>query len=214
MAEPISISASIVTLVQMSVAVVRYLGDVKYHPHYVSRLRIEIDSLQSVLLPALQHLEWSEDGNPAPGRLIKAQNGPLQELRVMLEDLEKRLEPTAGLRKVQKAVTWPFRKSEVSDIVDAIERQKSLFKLTLQLNNHELLQETRRLCYEAHDGITELAEKVAKGMRVYEAMEMPRGRESDEIWAPAVHNGNNYGACNAVYGGSQVFSGATVFFGT
>ena len=135
MAEPLSISASVAAVVQVSVAVVRYLEDVKDYPHYVGRLRIEIDSLQSVLLPALQRLKQSEDGNLAPGRLIEAENGPLQELRVMLENLEKKLAPTAGLRKARKAVTWPFRKSEISDIVDAIERQKSLFILTLQLNH-------------------------------------------------------------------------------
>ena len=135
MADPLSVSASIVAVIQASVVVVRYLRDVKGTPQDVSRLRMEIDSLQSVLLPVLQRLKQSEDGNLAPGRLIEAQNGPLQELHVMLEDLEKRLAPTAGLRKARKAVSWPFQKSEIRDIVDAIERQKSLFILTLQLDH-------------------------------------------------------------------------------
>lgn len=135
MADPLSISASIVAVVQVSVAVVRYLGDVKDTSHDVDRLRREIGSLQNVLLPALQRLKRSEDGNLAPERLTEAQNGPLQELRVMLEGLEKRLAPTAGLRKARKAVTWPFQKSEIINIVDAIERQKSMFILMLQLDH-------------------------------------------------------------------------------
>jgi hypothetical protein len=135
MADPLSISASIVAVVQVSVAVVRYLGAVKDTSHDVDKLRTEIDSLQSVVHLALRRLERSEDSNLAPERLIEAQNGPLQELRVMLEDLEKRLAPTAGLRKARKAVTWPFRKSEIINIIDAIERQKSLFILMLQLDH-------------------------------------------------------------------------------
>lgn len=134
MADPLSISASIVAVIQASVVVVRYLRDVKDTRQDVGRLRMEIDSLQSVLVPALQRLKRSEDGSLAPGRLVEVQNGPLQELLSMLEDLEKRLAPTAGLRKARKAVTWPFRKSEISDIVNTIERQKSLFILTLQLD--------------------------------------------------------------------------------
>ena len=135
MADPLSISAAILAVVQVSVAVVRYIGDVKDVPHDVGRLRMEIDSLQSVLLPALQRLKRPEDGRLAPGRLTEAQNGPLHELLVMLEDLEKRLAPTAGLRKARKTVTWPFRKREIDDMVDAIDRQKSLFILTLQLDH-------------------------------------------------------------------------------
>lgn len=135
MADPLSISASIAAVVQLSGLVVRYLGDAKDYPHYSGRLRIEIESLQSVLLPALQRLKQSEGGNLALGRLIEAEHSPLQELHVTLKDLEKRLAPTAGLRRARKVVTWPFRKSEISDIVDAIERHKSLFSVILQLTN-------------------------------------------------------------------------------
>jgi hypothetical protein len=46
------------------------------------------------------------------------------------------------------------------------------------------------------------------------AVGMPRDKESDGIRAPVLHYGNNYGACNVVYGGTQVISGATMYFGT
>jgi hypothetical protein len=135
MVDPLSITASIAAVVQVSVAVVRYLGDVKDTSHDIGKLRREIESLQSVLLPALQHLKRSEYGNLAPERLIEARNGPLQELLVILEGLEKQLTQSAGLRKARIAVTWPFRKSEISNMVDSIERQKSLFILALQLDS-------------------------------------------------------------------------------
>jgi hypothetical protein len=132
MGDPLGISASLVAVLQASAAVARYLRTVKDTAHDVRKLSKEIENLQRVLLPALQRLERSEHGRVAPGQWIEAQNGPLQHLRVMLEDLEKRLVPTAGLRR---AVMWPFRKSEIGDIVAAIERQKSSFILMLQLDH-------------------------------------------------------------------------------
>jgi hypothetical protein len=39
---------------------------------------------------------------------------------------------------------------------------------SLLITSSELLQETRLLCYKAHDGITELAETFAKMMRGHE----------------------------------------------
>jgi hypothetical protein len=38
--------------------------------------------------------------------------------------------------------------------------------------------------------------------------------ESDMFWGKVSHYGSNEGGCNVVYGGSQIFSGGTIYFGT
>ena len=132
MADPLSISGSIAAVVQVSVAVLRYLGDVKDASAHTNRLRNEIDSLQRILRPVLQRLEQS--GNSIFTRqLIEAQSGPLDELHILLEDLQRRLAPVAGFRKIRKAVIWPFEKRDIIEIVGAIERQKTLFMMTLSI---------------------------------------------------------------------------------
>jgi hypothetical protein len=43
--------------------------------------------------------------------------------------------PQKGLKKLSKALCWPFEKGEIKDILGTIERQKSLFSLALQNDN-------------------------------------------------------------------------------
>jgi hypothetical protein len=62
-------------------------------------------------------------------------NGPLDQFRRALEQLASRLAPSKGLRKIRKALVWPFQREEIKEILSTIERQKLLFDLTLQ-NDH------------------------------------------------------------------------------
>jgi adenylosuccinate lyase len=131
MAEPLSVAASILAVIQVSAAVVRSLGDLKDIPQDVRRLQKEIDTLHSVLLPVLERLNTPEEEHPAAVQLLGAQ-GPLEEFRTLLEHLKKKLAPVAGLNKARRVVTWQFQKGEIRNILGTIERQKSLFVLALQ----------------------------------------------------------------------------------
>lgn len=131
MADPLSITASILAVVQVSAIVLKSLGDLKDTPRDLRRLRTEIDNLQSILLPALERLKRAKEEKLAMEQLLNAK-GPLEEFRMLLEHLEKKLAPAAGLNKARRAVTWQFQKGEIKDILSTIERQKSLFALALQ----------------------------------------------------------------------------------
>jgi Fungal N-terminal domain of STAND proteins len=131
MADPLSITASIVAVVQVSAIVLKSLGDLKDTPRDLRRLRTEIDNLQSILIPALERLKRAKEEKLTIEQLLSAQ-GPLEEFRVLLEHLKKKLAPAAGLNKARRAVTWQFQKGEIKDILSTIERQKSLFALALQ----------------------------------------------------------------------------------
>jgi hypothetical protein len=131
MADPLSMTASVVAVVQVSAIILKSLGDLKDTPHDLRRLRTEIDSLQGVLLPVLERLTRPEEEKLTTVQLLSAQ-GPLEEFRMLLEHLKKKLAPVAGLNKARRAVTWQFQKGEIRNILGTIERQKSLFVLALQ----------------------------------------------------------------------------------
>jgi hypothetical protein len=131
MADPLSITASIIAVVQVSAIVLKSLGDLKDTPRDLRRLRTEIDNLQSILLPALERLKRAKEEKLTIEQLLSVQ-GPLEEFRMLLEHLKKKLAPAAGLNKARRAVTWQFQKGEIKDILSTIERQKSLFALALQ----------------------------------------------------------------------------------
>ncbi|KAK7885641.1 hypothetical protein LTR67_009992 [Exophiala xenobiotica] len=122
MADPLSITASIVAVVQVSGAIIQAITGLKAATKNIKKLEHEIKSIRSVLLPALERLE----------RLGGDEVGLLDEFRLQLEHLEKWLAPAIGLKKLLKAVSWKLKHAEVKDILDTIERQKTLFVLTLQ----------------------------------------------------------------------------------
>jgi len=218
MADPLSITASIVAVVQISSIILKSLGNLKDTPGDLRRLRRELDGLQSVLLPALERLKRHEE-DMAMIQLLNA-HAPLEEFRILLEHLKKKLASVVNLNKARRAVAWQFQKGEFKSILGTIERQKTLFVLALQSGNYSMLQDTRNLCNSNHHGIVQLAEGVAELRKDSEGEGMSCDRdgtscdgERPELWGTVIHYGNNFGGSNVIYGGTQIFSGATISFG-
>ncbi|KAH0562324.1 hypothetical protein GP486_002978 [Trichoglossum hirsutum] len=132
--DPLSISASIVALLQLSSKVIKFLRDVKDAPDDVKRLMVEVSSTKGLLLTLLDLVESGEAGSNTVNSL-NAPNGPLKQCRSALDCLAERVLPAVGLDKARKALLWPFQKGEVREILSAIERQKTLFSLALH-NDH------------------------------------------------------------------------------
>jgi hypothetical protein len=131
MADPLSITASIVAVVQVSGAIIQAITGLKAATKNIKKLEHEIKSIRSVLLPALERLERL-GGDEVVSLQFLPDQGLLDEFRLQLEHLEKWLAPAIGLKKLLKAVSWKLKHAEVKDILDTIERQKTLFVLTLQ----------------------------------------------------------------------------------
>ncbi|KAH0541245.1 hypothetical protein FGG08_004250 [Glutinoglossum americanum] len=132
--DPLSISASIVALLQLSSAVIRFLRDVKEAPDDLKMLMVEISSIKGLLL-TLQDLVESGETELTTLQSLNAPNGPLSQCQSALKRLTEKFAPAVGLGRARNALTWPFQKSEVKEVLCAIERQKTLFSLALQ-NDH------------------------------------------------------------------------------
>jgi hypothetical protein len=134
MGDPLSISASIVAILQLAGTVMQYLIDVRGAPDDRQRLLVEISSINGVLYTLKDQAERTQWGNPWSNtmRSLNQSKGPLEQFKTALDQLARELSPVEGLKKVGKALTWPFQKGEIKAILNSIERQKTLFILALQ----------------------------------------------------------------------------------
>jgi Cdc6-like AAA superfamily ATPase len=131
MADPLSFFSSVSTLLQLSAKVIKYLSDVKDARGDLGRLRDEVISAIGLLF-TLNTLAETEEIWLDTVQSLCVPKGPLKQFQSALERLAKKIPPVVDLKS---KLAWSFQKSEVTEILFAIERQKALFSLALQ-NDH------------------------------------------------------------------------------
>jgi hypothetical protein len=97
----------------------------------------EISSTSGVLFllkDLAERAQW-EDGWSVTIKSLNLPGGPLDKFKMTLNKLASKLKPVEGAKKLGKALIWSFQKGEINEILDALERQKTLFNLALQ-NDH------------------------------------------------------------------------------
>ena len=136
--DPLSISASITALLQLTSTVIQYLNGVKGAPEDRRTIFSELAGVNEILLILQDEAEQAKQGDQWSSTLcsLNVAEGPLDQFRRALERLASKLAPPAtGFKKLGKAITWPFQKEEIKEILGSIERQKSLLNLARQ-NDH------------------------------------------------------------------------------
>ncbi len=136
--DPLSISASIIALLQLSSTVIQYLNDAKGAPEDRGRILSELASVNSVLFILQDQADQAKQDDQWSSTLqtLNVPEGPLDQFHKALERLSSKLAPSATpLKKLGKALVWPLRKEEIKDILASIERQKALLTLARQ-NDH------------------------------------------------------------------------------
>lgn len=135
MADPLSIAASIVAILQATTTAVKYIAEVRDSSSECSKLLVEL-SMTSGVLDSLQILlETSHrDTWLVTAKSLAKPQGPLAEFERLVNTIISKVSPATGLKKVGKAITWPFKREEVKDMMAALERQKTMFVLALELD--------------------------------------------------------------------------------
>ena len=118
--EPLSAVASVISILKLVGAVTCYLNNVKDAPEERTRLLVEISTI-SGLLTTLRDLAMKSEQNGTALASVKALDVPLG--------------PGRSVKRFGKVLAWPFKKQEVRELLEVIERQKSLFILALQNDN-------------------------------------------------------------------------------
>ncbi len=162
--DPLSISASFITLLQLSGKVIGYLSDVKGGPKELLAIRLEICGILPILSILQDQAEQARNGDLwSPTFLsLDVPNGPIQQFRRALEQLETNLAPVGGWKKVGKAFSWPFEKGEIQRILSTIERQKLLFTLARQNDHIGLAKAIRGEVQAVQQRVNKIAEGVAR----------------------------------------------------
>lgn len=136
--DPLSLSASITALLQLTSTVIQYLNGVKGAPEDRRKILSELASVSGILFILQDQAEQAKQGDEWSSTLhsLNVAAGPLDQFRTALERLSSKLASSAtGLKKLGKAIVWPFQKEEIKEILGSIERQKALLTLARQ-NDH------------------------------------------------------------------------------
>ncbi|KAJ6192456.1 ankyrin repeat domain-containing protein [Bipolaris maydis] len=138
--DPLSVTASIVAILQLSAKVLSYLNDVKDAPKDRAKCAVEVSNLHSLLLSLRFHLEEEEASQSCSVavRELAVENGPLDEFKQALETLQARMTDGGRLKKASNALMWKFKKEEISEVLARIERLKTHILVALHMDQFKL----------------------------------------------------------------------------
>lgn len=135
--DPLSVTASIIAVLQLSAKVLSYLNDVKDASNDRADCAVEASSLYSLLLNLRFRLEGGDASQPwyVAVRALAVENGPLDQFKQALETLQVRMTDGGRLKKAGEALMWKFKKEEVAGILARMERLKTLVEIALQMDH-------------------------------------------------------------------------------
>ncbi|KAF2679335.1 hypothetical protein K458DRAFT_347022, partial [Lentithecium fluviatile CBS 122367] len=140
--DPLSVAASIITVLQLSAKVLAYLSDVKDAPKDRTHCEAEISNIRNLLCNLRDHVQKGDPNQPwyTTVGALAAPNEPLDQFRQALEELQSKMTDRGRLKKAGEALVWRFKKEDVASILDRIERLKTLVEIALQMDHFKLSQ--------------------------------------------------------------------------
>ena len=137
MADPLSVTASVAALLQMTGNVINYLNAAKSAPDEIKRLNLELCTLRG-LLSTLQDDLTGLDSSSLD--LLEGPSGVFIQIEMLLERMMSNSDKDLT-KKFGKFLRWPLQKEEVKDLLACLERSKTSLSVILQ--NHQRSVEYR-----------------------------------------------------------------------
>ncbi|KAK1762458.1 ankyrin repeat-containing domain protein [Phialemonium atrogriseum] len=168
--DPLSITASVISVLELSAKVVKYINSAAGATKERKRLREELRACENILQQLKDEADDSEEGKAwlETIKALESPEGPLGRLRVILRKVEAKLQPREGLGRAFAALRWPFNAQEIKEIFAAIEREKSLLGLALSNNSRKLMQEIKRTSNEYMRLLTKLTQAIERSSQALE----------------------------------------------
>lgn len=167
MADPLSVAASIVALIQITQTVLtscyRFVGQVNNAAAEVDRTIREVGQLMVILLDLNSLLE--KDGSSGLSRLntLAGERGPLTVCIQSIRELESKLSGAVGPMSFRCKLRWPFESKKVGEILDNIQKQMPILELALIGDNTEMTRDIKDLLENSK--LREEREKVLNWLR-------------------------------------------------
>lgn len=135
--DPLSITASVIALVQLTGTVIGYLNDFKDAPKACKEVKVEVANLYSLLIRLQCHLEQDDVTSPwyTAMRALNASGGPLDQYLQSLQLLELKVAADGHAHRFRRALVWTFSKEAVASILGRIERLKTLIGISLEMDH-------------------------------------------------------------------------------
>lgn len=134
--DPLSVTASIIAILQLTVKVSEALSDAEDASTDRSSFATDISNLSNLLVTLLSRLdESSADPWHANVRALGGQDGLIYQYRVELEQLKDKTSARRGIKDMTKRLLWKYVKEDAERILSRIERLKSLVQIALE-NDH------------------------------------------------------------------------------
>ncbi|KAF2856939.1 hypothetical protein T440DRAFT_438129 [Plenodomus tracheiphilus IPT5] len=140
--DPLSATASVIAILQLSAKVLSYLNDVKDTSKGRAQCAIEASNLHKLLTDLRFQLEEGHGHQSwfSAVQALAVKNGPLDQFKQALETLQAKMTDGGQLKKVKEALIWKFKKEEVDAILARMERLKTLVEIALQMDHFKLSQ--------------------------------------------------------------------------
>ena len=124
--DPLSVTSSIIAVLQVTTEVMSYLNDIKNASEEQRQITKEASNLYVFLHDIKYRVESASDNEPwyDHARSLSREGGPLDELGDVVENIAEKTRKT-------KRFKWKFAKEEVKKFLDQIERLKSLISASL-----------------------------------------------------------------------------------
>ena len=132
--DPLSVTTSVITILELSFKVVGYLHNVKNASKDHVECFVETSNLCSLLFSLISHLEGEDTTKPwyTAVRGLTVTNGPLDQFRQGMGILQANMTDGGRLEKASKALVWKFKKDEIKEILGRMDRLKQLVMIALQ----------------------------------------------------------------------------------
>jgi hypothetical protein len=134
--DPLSITASIIAVLQATKEVISYVKETKDSPKELTKvyeearnLVILLYELKDLVAGQASHEPWLQTTSA-----LAVRDGPLDQYRTSLEILVPKI-TSHGLRKVRQVLSWKICKEDVMALLSRIERIKSLVQIALELDH-------------------------------------------------------------------------------
>lgn len=129
--------ASILQIITITAQTVQYLSDINNAPKERAKITQETISLLGPLMSLRDRLENANTTDPWFARLLSlgAQGGPLEQYQKGLEEIVAKLQTKSGIKLVGQRLLWTLDKKQTKDILDRIERLKTLIGIALLDDN-------------------------------------------------------------------------------
>jgi hypothetical protein len=135
--DPLSVTASIIAVLQLTSKVIEYLNGIKDAPRDRAQCAIEASNLYNLLTTLRYRLEEGTSNEPwyAEVQTLSVKNGPLDQYGIALEQLQAKITRERILKKVGHFLQWKSIKEEVMEIMARIERLKMLVQIALEMDH-------------------------------------------------------------------------------